>query len=273
MTQAGFFLLGAAMFSPSAQAGEMRWTAALGGDARWFDWREYRNGKQLLVESGPTALARADLRLDYSAFFGSLALAWGGGEAKYDGQLQVGGTPYYSHAWEEISEAELHLGWQQDWGSLRLGLLQRGWHRNIDGNSALNVSSAEERYRWRVATVGGEFPLYAGAGWQLALAVDAGKPVMSFQKVYAHSSDAFEVEPGSGVFWRLALPFRFSVAGGRSCLLTPYLQYQDQDASNLVPASRNGVPELDNNGRQVYLFQPASERREAGISLSMLFGG
>jgi hypothetical protein len=36
-------------------------TVAVGGDVRWFDWREHSNGKQLLAETGPQAFGMAQV--------------------------------------------------------------------------------------------------------------------------------------------------------------------------------------------------------------------
>lgn len=265
------FLCCAALLAPvpAAAADAWQWDVGLGGDVRWFDWREYRDGEELLVESGPLALGRGDLHLQYSDFYTGLAFSWGGGKVQYDGQLH-NGTPYQSDAWEQIMETELQVGWQQAWGNLHLGLMQRDWHRTIEGNAAQNVSSAEERYRWHIAMVGGEVLVYSSPAWKASLSVDAGVPIMSFQKVYGGVYDAFEVQPGDGVFWRVSLPFRR--AGERASFsITPYLQYQDMDESSYAPAYIDGVPVLD-NGNQVYLYQPESERLEGGVSLRISLG-
>lgn len=247
----------------------LEWGAGVGGDAYWFDWREYRDGEQLLVESGPLLMGKVDVRVTAADFYSSLALGWGAGEVEYDGRLNdLVGTPYQSQAWEEVMEAELQVGVQQSWGNVHWGLMQRNWHRKIEGNAAKGVASAEERYRWLIAFLGGELVVYNSAAWQAALAVDVGAPVKSFQKVYGVVYDAFEVEPGDGKFWRLAMPFRYIMSGGHTLSISPYYQYQDMDDSNLAPAYIDGVPVII-NGKQASLYQPASKRREGGLSLRL----
>src|SRR6218665_1619342 len=127
--RAGLVLL---LLPTPLMAAGLKWEVGVGGDAYWFDWREYDGDEQLLVESGPMMLGRGDLRLQAGDFYSRFSLALGGGKAHYDGQLQDG-TPYQSDAWEGIVETELQLGWQQSWGSLYAGLMQRDWDRQIEG--------------------------------------------------------------------------------------------------------------------------------------------
>lgn len=255
-----------------AAATDIGWQAGIGGDVRWFDWREYQKGNQLLVESGPLGALIGDVGLNYGPAYVSAELLWGGGLAQYDGRLQAPqNTPYSADAWERIADSQLRLGWRAQRWDVHAGLMQRDWHRNIDGNAAANVSSAEERYRWRLATIGGEMTVFSTAEWQVAVAADVGRPIDSFQKVYGRVFDAFEVEPGDGRYWRIALPLR---RHGETQTLTiePYFQYQDMDPSNYVPAYMNGQ-RVTLNGHAISLFQPESERREFGLALRWAFSG
>lgn len=250
----------AAMAAPAA----FGWSADVGGDLRWFDWREEQNGRQLLAESGPVGTLLGDLTLNRGPVYVSAGLLWGGGLVRYDGHLQdAQRTPYAADAEELIAESRLRLGWRSDGWDAHLGLLQRDWHRYIEGSAT--VSSAEERYRWRLLTAGGELPLHRFAAWQLGLALEGGVPLNSFQKVYARYYDAFALEPGDGRYWRLALPLR-QHARSTGIVIEPYYQQQDMDHSNAVPLYRNGMPQ----GSEAY--QPASVRRELGVSLRWVFG-
>jgi hypothetical protein len=240
------------------------WSADVGGDLRWFDWREKQGGQQLLAESGPVGALLGDVALDYGPAYVSAGLLWGGGLVRYDGHLQdVQRTPYAADAEEQIAESRLRLGWRTEGWDAHLGLLQRDWHRYIEGSAT--VSSAEERYRWRLLTAGGELQMHAFSGWQLGLALEGGVPVNSFQKVYARYYDAFALEPGDGRYWRIALPLR-QRGQAAGLLIEPYYQEQDMARSNAVPLYRNGA------AQGLYAYQPESVRRELGVSLRWIFG-
>ncbi len=242
-----------------ALAEAVEWRLGAGGELYWFDWREYQGGERLLVESGPLAKANIDLRLQTAALYTSLAFSLGGGKAHYDGQLQDG-TPYASDAWESVAEAELQLGWQQPWGNVHLGLLHRGWDRKIDGDTM--VSSAHELYRWRLFTLGTELLLIKTPVWTGSLQLDAGLPVDSYQKVYSAQFGNFELEPGDGYFWRLALAMR-----NGAWEFSPFVQQQTMDVSDplQLPSRYDG---------QLYrIVQPASARVEAGLRMLYVFGG
>lgn len=236
----------------------VQWDVGVGGDALWFDWREYRAGEELLAESGPLALGRADVRMQAADFYTSLGLAVGGGAAQYDGQLQDG-TPYQSDAWEKVVETELQLGVQQHWGNVHVALLQRDWDRQIDGSAT--VSSVHEVYRWRLLILGGELQLARSAEWTTSFAVEAGVPVDSQQKVYSGFFGDFNLEPGDGYFWRLALPMRTG-----AWEFSPFLQSQSMDVSNKVRLT--GA-----DGLIYTVVQPESTRLEAGLRLRYALGG
>ncbi|HEX6590625.1 MAG TPA: hypothetical protein VF050_01355, partial [Moraxellaceae bacterium] len=239
-------------------AADWKWDAALGGDVRWFDWREEDNGEQLLRETGPLFAGEGLLRVENGAFYSSFGLNLGGGLARYDGRLQSG-VPYEADAWEAISDAEWQLGLQEGSGNIHVGLMNRFWHRLIEGRG--NVSSAEESYNWVLATVGGGLRLHQGREWSTGLSLDVGVPVSSRQKVYSAEYGDFSLEPGDGLFWRLALPMRSG-----NLMLRPYYQQQDMDESESV------MRQARSNGQYYLLHQPASVRREFGLGVLWFFG-
>lgn len=251
-------LLCAAALATPALASDWQWDAALGADMRWFDWREHQNGEQLLRETGPLFAGEGLLRVEKGIFYSSVGLNLGGGLAHYDGQLQSG-KPYEADAWEAISDAEWQLGLQEGGGNIHVGLMNRFWHRLIEGSG--NVSSAEESYNWLLATVGGGFQLHKGREWTTGLSIDLGMPVSSRQKVYSAEYGDFNLEPGDGLFWRLALPMRSG-----NLMLRPYYQQQDMEASESV------TQRARSNGQYYMLHQPASVRREFGLGVLWFFG-
>lgn len=258
------FLCALVPCAPAGAEPAFSWSADAGGDLRWFDWREEQNGRQLLAERGPVGLLSGDMALNRGPVYVSAGLLWGGGLVRYDGHLQdAQRTPYAADAEEVMTESRLRLGWRSKGWDAHLGLLQRDWHRYIEGSAT--VSSAEERYRWRLLTAGGELPLHRFTVWQLGLALDGGVPVNSFQKVYARYYDAFSLEPGDGRYWRIGLPLR-AQGQGATVVIEPYYQQQGMDRSNVVPLYRNGLPQGS------YAYQPASVRRELGVGLRWVFG-
>lgn len=240
----------------AAPAAALEWSVALGGDVRWFDWREHQGDEQLLMEFGPLAMPALRLRADSGVLFTSLESGWGGGLTRYDGQLQTG-PAYEADAWEEIIETEWKIGWQEARGSLALGLMQRDWRRHIEGSAT--VSSAEERYRWRLVTLGGQVLLPRSTQWQVALTV--GVPVKSRQTVYTAQYDDLHLEPGDGLFWRLSFPFR--PAAHPRLTLEPYFQQQHMDESEPRLLRINGL------SQNLLAYQPASVRRELGLTLRL----
>lgn len=236
------------------------WRLQAGVDARWFDWREYLDGRQLLMERGPLATASLGGELAEGGWFLRGDALWGGGPARYDGHLQTG-EPYEANAGEEILESRLRAGWRGARLEVSAALLQRDWRRYIEGSAT--VSSAEERYRWRIAVVGAALALPARQPARLAL--DIGAPFDSYQKVYSGFYDDFSLEPGDGVYWRLSAPF--ALPGDGRLQLEPWYQEQYMDASDPVPLTRDGVPQ------NLQAFQPESVRRELGLTLRLLLGG
>lgn len=266
-----FRCLAAALLVAAGQAAALEWSAAVGADARWFDWREHQDDKQLLMETGPLAAPLVELKVNRGQAFASVNALWGGGLTRYDGHLQPEppatlGAGHETEAWEEIIEAEWRLGWEEEKGRVHFGLLQRDWRRFIESSG--NVSSAEERYRWKLVTFGGEAALFDSPDWRVALNI--GFPVDSYQKVYIGGLDDFSVEPGHGLFWRLSFPFQ---PANRNLRIEPYYQQQDMDESDLARATLNGVPQVDDNGAPLLFYQPESIRRELGISLIWRIGG
>lgn len=234
------------------------WRASVGGDLRWFDWREYQGGQQLLMERGPMAEPELQLELQQGHWFTRLNALWGGGFGRYNGHLQSG-PAYTADTGEEIIDVEARLGWRSEKGGIHLGFMQRDWRRFINGSAT--VSSAEERYRWRLVTLGGEAGLLHSPVWRMAL--NLGLPVSSYQKVYSGNADDFSLEPGDGFYWRLSFPFH---AAGNALSLEPYYQEQYMQASDPVMLTLNGVPQ----NRLAY--QPDSVRRELGVTLRWQFG-
>ncbi len=241
----------------SLPAAALEWDVGVGGDAYWFDWREYRDGEQLLVESGPLLMGRADIRVQAADFYSSLALGWGGGKVEYDGQLQ-NGTPYKSDAWEEIMETELRVGVQQSWGNAYLGWMQRYWDRQIDGSAS--VSSVREEYRWRLLLAGGELLLGQAGEWNTALALQLGMPLNSWQKVHSRFFGDFNLEPGHGYYWHLALPLRKG-----AWEFSPFVQRQTMAESAALRLT--GA-----DGKLYNIVQPESSRLEAGLRLRYVLG-
>lgn len=251
----------------AAPAQALEWGASLGADARWFDWREYVGSQQAVMETGPLAAPVLGLEVGSESWFADVSSLWGGGLARYDGHLQgvAGapvGQPYEADAWEEIIETEWRVGLRSERGRVHVGLLQRDWRRYIEGDAG--VSSAEERYRWRLATLGGEVTFLGSPEWRLALTL--GVPVESRQTVYSAKYDDFRLEPGDGFYWRIAFPWR-PVAGDTRLSLEPYFQQQQIESSEAVALTSGGVP----TGEAAY--QPASIRRELGLTLRWRLGG
>lgn len=233
------------------------WRVQVGPDLRWFDWRESLGGSQLLMERGPLPGLSLQVEVRQGSWFARADTVLGGGLARYDGHLQSGAA-YEADAWEQFGDTHLRLGWRGARGELNAGLLQRDWLRYIEGSAT--VSSAEEFYSWRIATVGGAHEL--ALGWRLA--VDVGIPVDSYQKVYSRHYDDFVLEPGDGVYFRLALPHRL----GRDPRLTvePWYQEQHMADSDAVAVTLNGV------AQGVRAYQPSSVRRELGVTLRFKLG-
>lgn len=246
----GFVLMGLAASSPAVE-----WEAEIGGDLRWFDWREHTGSKQLLMEWGPVPGVTGSLLLQQGPLFTRLGAMLGVGVTQYDGHLQnpAGGlgAVYVAPAFEQILETEVQFGWREPAWSTHAGLLRRDWIRHIEGSDT--VSSAKERYDWLLVTVGGEYRLFRTGPWQGSLALDLGRPVSSGETVYSDFYGDFRLEPGSGHFFRLALPLRKA-----GWTLQPYFQYQDMAASQ--PVQRWG-----RDGNLYWLHQPASVRRELGL--------
>lgn len=241
----------------------LEWSSSAGGDVRWFDWREHQGNKQLLREAGPLASVAGQFQLQYQHVFTRVKTQWGGGLARYDGHLQSG-PAYEADAWEKIIDTEWRLGWQEERGNVHMGFMQRDWRRYIEGGG--NVSSAEERYRWRLLTVGAELAWFRAAEGQAWFALDVGRPVESHQKVYSATLGNFNLEPGDGIFWRVALPWQGS--GKNSSLhIEPYYQQQDMKQSKSV------VRQDTFSGQSFMVYQPASIRREFGVSVGWRFGG
>lgn len=236
-----------------------QWSAAVGGGARWFDWREYQNEQQLLVESGPLLTGEGELRLAYDNVYGSVQLSVGGGQAQYDGQL-LSGQPYVADAEEEVLDAEWQLGWQDSTYNAHLGLMNRYWHRYVNGSAT--VVPAEEEYRWLLATLGGGWHFHRSPSWQMALNVDVGVPLHSEQEVISPIFGTFNLEPGAGLYWRVAFPLSRG-----NLQISPYLQYQQMDKSNSV------IRQSSVNGLQYSLHQPESQRLDLGLSLLWYVGG
>lgn len=248
----------AALPLPVAAADAWQWDVGVGGDVRWFDWREHQDDKQLLMEYGPMYSLAGQLRLQNGVFYSSLDAGIGGGLAHYDGHLQSGES-YEADAWELLSDAEWQLGVQDEVVNGHIGLMHRFWHRLIEGEG--NVSSAEEEYKWLFFTLGGGVRIYQGEKWRMDMMADVGKPLSSEQTVYSGEFGDFTLEPGNGLFWRVALPLRRG-----NLLLRPYYQQQDMEKSDSVRLQARS------NGQYYQLFQPASIRRELGLGVLWYFG-
>lgn len=255
------FLCCAALLAPVpvAAAEAWQWDAGVGADMRWFDWREHQSDRQLLMEYGPMYSLAGQLRVQKDVFYSSLDAGIGGGMAHYDGHLQTG-EPYEADAWELLSDAEWQLGVQGESGNVHVGLMNRFWHRLIEGEG--NVSSAEEEYDWLLFNVGGGLRIYQGQEWRVDVMADVGTPLSSKQTVYSDEFGDFQLEPGDGLFWRVALPLRRG-----NLLLRPYYQQQDMDESESV------LQRARSNGQYYQLYQPASVRRELGLGVLWYFGG
>lgn len=239
-------------------AAALEWEVGAGAEGRWFDWREYQGGERLLTESGPQVAGLLSAGVSRAPWFARVETAWGGGLARYDGQLQSG-PAYEADAWEESYDAHWRLGWRAGGTELSAGLLQRDWRRYIEGG--VGVSSAEERYRWRLATVAAAVDLPRAPRWRVS--VELGLPVDSYQKVYSRRVDDFSLEPGDGVYWRLAFPFRLDAQG--AMVIEPWYQMQSMGDSNAVALRLNGIPDGS------YAYQPRSVRRELGLTLRWRF--
>lgn len=233
------------------------WRVQAGPDLRWFDWRESLGGSQLLMERGPLPGLSLQVEVRQGDWFARADTVLGGGLARYDGHLQSGAS-YEADAWEQLGDSHLRLGWRGGSGEVSLGVLQRDWRRYIEGSAS--VSSAEERYRWRIATLGGVHEVWPG--WPLAL--DVGVPFDSYQKVYSRYYDDFVLEPGRGAYWRLALAHR--LAGHPRLTVEPWYQEQRMADSDAIEVRLNGVPQ------GIRAYQPASVRRELGITLRFRLG-
>ncbi|MFN3586253.1 MAG: hypothetical protein ACK4UT_02005 [Moraxellaceae bacterium] len=229
----------------------------LGADLRWFDWREHLDGRQLLSEIGPQLLGQLQLAWQQGPWQLRIDSGVGGGLAYYDGQLQ-NGTPYTSTAYEAVLDTEYALRWRDARGEIGIGLLQRDWLRYIEGD--VGVSPAEERYRWRLWLVGGEWRVHLGQAFELRLAAQVGEPFSRSEKVYfRNGDDTLALEPGPGTYWRIGLPLL--PRGGSTLRIEPYYQQQSMARSAEALITRNGLP------TGFVAFQPASIRRELGVAL------
>jgi len=232
-------------------------SVTVGGDARWFDWREYSEGKQLLSEVGPQVLGVAQLAVTSGPWQAHVESQWGGGMARYDGRLHSGEL-YEADATESVLDTDWRVAWCNEKGEVSLGMLQRDWRRFIEGSAT--VSSAEERYRWRLLVWGLAAQIAQTPAWDWRFAARVGMPFERKEKVYLGGGyDDATLEPGNGLYWRLALPLQ-SRSESRLAL-EPYYQEQRMRRSELVPLTQSGMP------TGLGLYQPASVRRELGVTL------
>lgn len=230
---------------------------AAGGDGRWFDWRESIDGHQVLAETGPQVLGVGQLAVMSGPWRASVESQWGGGMTRYDGHLQTG-APYVADASEAVVDTDWRIAWRNESGEVSLGVLQRDWRRLIEGSTT--VSSAEERYRWRLLVWGMAATVVQTPSWSGRISARVGMPVERKQKLYLGGSyDDATLEPGNGLYWRLAFPLQGKSESRLS--LEPYFQEQRMQQSEAVVLTRGGVP----TGLGVY--QPASARRELGVTL------
>lgn len=228
-----------------------------GGDGRWFDWRESIDSRQVLAETGPQVLGVGQVALMAGPWRASVESQWGGGMARYDGHLQTG-APYAADASETVVDTDWRIAWCSERGEVSLGMLQRDWHRLIEGSAT--VSSAEERYRWRLLVWGMAATVVQTPLWSGSISARVGMPVERKQKLYLGGSfDDVTLEPGNGLYWRLAFPLQSK--SERRLSLEPYFQAQGMQQSGMVELTRGGIP----TGLGVY--QPASVRRELGLTL------
>lgn len=255
------------------KANEFQWATSAGADVRWFDWREHIDGKQILMETGPLAAVAGQLLLQYGHVYSLVDVQWGGGLAHYNGHAsrpnEIVMHKYEADAWEEIVDSEWRLGWQEPSARVYMGLMQRDWRRFIEGNNIAGVdgvSSAEERYRWKLLTLGGEYQMDLALPWDMAVAASVGMPLDSYQKVYANTYDGAVLEPGKGLYWRIALPLR-TRGSNANFSIEPYYQQQSMAESNSVPQMQKGV------FKNRFVYQPASIRRELGVGVRWQFAG
>ena len=228
--------------------------AAVGGGVRWFDWREYSGNEQLLKETGPVFSLAGDLRLERDQLLFRLQSEGGMGIVHYDGQLQGSGDPYQARAWEVTLDTEAQVGRLMPNGDMHIGLMHRYWHRFIEGSAT--VSSAKEEYQWLLLLVGTEAAL--APTWRLYS--DVGMTVLSDQTVYSRTFGNFALEPGGGLFWRLGLRTKRGDTQWNT-----YLQYQEIKQSKAVARTNQFT------NQQSFLFQPASERLELGLTVLVPF--
>jgi hypothetical protein len=168
------------------------------------------------------------------------------------------GPNYEADAVETVTDTDWRLAWSGNRGEVSLGVLQRDWRRFIAGSST--VSSAEERYRWRLLTWGAVVPLAHTSQWEWRLSVRVGEPFERREKVYLGGGfDDVSLEPGNGVYWRLGVPLQSRAVS--QFVLEPYFQEQQLRRSDRVAVTQGGVP------TGLELYQPASVRREAGLAL------
>lgn len=233
-----------------------------GMDLRWFDWREHQGSKQLLMEFGPAAGVTGQLTLDWDKWFIQGSGTLGAGLTRYDGHLQTTGgglgSPYSAWAYETFLDTAVHSGWKEENWNVYAGAMARVWDRFINGSAT--VSSAQERYFWLLALAGGEYVWWQDKGWQASLVLEAGLPVISREKIFSEFFGDFHLRPGEGRYARIAVPLRTE-----SMEWQPYFQFQDTKTSNVV--SR-----LGSDGNMYLIHQPASIRRELGLSIMWRFG-
>lgn len=235
----------------------VEWETTLGGDTRWFDWREHESGKQVLMEYGQLLGVVGDITLKDGDMIGRLGTGLSGGLTQYNGHLQnpLGGlgAKYKSRAFEAIMETKAQIGWKISEQEIRAGYLRRDWHRYISGSSG--VSSAEELYSWQLATIGASIILPLGSIKKLPLSFDAGFPLRSDQRVYSVHYGDFDLTPGDGKYFRISTLFSYN-----EWQFIPYFQYHDMTESNRVLRTTS-------SGASYYLYQPASLMRELGLTV------
>ncbi len=225
-----------------SQLGQAQPELAIGIDSRWFDWREYYNGQQLLKESGPQALLALRIKSTQQPWLWQAEARVGGGIAQYDGALQDN-TPYQAPAYEQVIEVDIRGGYQWPQANVYVGAQRRDWWRYINGSDS--VASAQEKYSWYMATVGSEIsipPIFKQAA---KVHVQIEKSLQTKQSANSPRG-TIHLEPGASYVYQLGL-----LLNNKENALTiePYYQYQ------LIPKSDS----VDG------YFQPKSLRQELGV--------
>jgi hypothetical protein len=222
---------------------------SLEGDLRHFDYREYDSQGNLLDwENG--FLPGLLLGMDYSKGSWQIAglLSYHSGDIAYTGQTS-GGMPISTTTRQQITDAELHAGYQfqqiqQITPTLYVGTANHYWRRDIQAthtSSGIPVRGLLETYRWWQAFLGVKISGKTSSfDWGLdtrLTRIIAPTVDVDYSGLYDNS----HLELGKRWGFRLALPMSYLMNHSTTLVLEPYLERFSLGRSSTVPLTSQGV--------------------------------